>query len=254
MSKLIILNAKNATEVLPGTFQCELDTAYLSNIKAMALKSLTFVNNAPNVSSLNNVFTYEIDDVEFTETIDVEGYYTTDEVINLLVAKIQAQLDISSPGDVISITHDSITNKISILNTGTATMKYIGSSGSLNESLGNKVDSAVIPAGTTYIFTGDPDFLGLKSVTVSIRSKTPKTILNASSNKALHTNSLGMVPVTVPYLALQTFTQPDIKASSVVFDYEEDLTQLQFKLRDQNGNILPNTKDSLAIELVVWHI
>ena len=97
MSKLIVLYAKNASEIKPGTYQCDLDTTYLSNIKAIALKTLTFINNEYNLftsgTNQNNEFKYEIDSVEFTETIIVAGYYTTQQVIDLLVAKIQGWSD-----------------------------------------------------------------------------------------------------------------------------------------------------------------
>ena len=244
MSKLVVLYAKNSREVSPGTFQTDLDTGYLSNIKAMAMKTLTFTNNEPNIRSSNNVFSYEIDGSPFTETLP-EGYYTLQQTLDALITEIQAQLDISSPGDVISMTISDITSKVSILNTGAATMKYLGSTAdSLNIAIGNIVDTAVIPAGTTYDMTGFSDLIGLKSATCSIQSKSPKTILNKTDIKAIHTNSLGVVPCTVAFGSLQTYINPDLAASAITFDNSEDLTQIHFKIRNNICSVIVNTRDS----------
>jgi hypothetical protein len=256
MSKLIALYAQNADQASPGTYVTQLNTAYLSNVRALALKTVTFVNNLPNIFTAgdrqNNEFLYEIDGTPFTATVAVEGYYTAQEVIALLVLAIQAQLDISSPGDVISAQIESYSGKVSFLNTGVAVMTYLGSTGLLNQLLGNTEDSPPVPADDLHVFGSLPDLIGLKSATVSIKSKSPKTILNRSSQKMIWTNSLGMVPCNVSFGQLQTWEQQDLDASRLTFDQPEDLTVIQFKIRGDDGKILLDQTEHLAIELKVW--
>ena len=255
-SKLIILYGKNATEISPGTYQTNLDTRDLSNVNAIALKTTTFMNLQYNIfadgNQKNNTLSYEIAGAPFTYEIPISGYYTTTEVLNLVIAGVQAQLDINSPGDVFSSVIGQYHERVEFLNTGVATMKYNGETGNLNDILGNPIQSDVIVANTVFICSQFADLRGLKSVTISIKSKSPKTILNKTNLKPIHTNSIGVVPVTVGFKSLQTYTNPDIAGSSVHFSSSESLTQIQFKIRNDAGYVISNVKDSLVIEIAVW--
>jgi hypothetical protein len=131
-------------------------------------------------------------------------------------------------------------------------MTYEGSTGPLNQLLGNTLDSVSVAAGTPYIFNSLPDMIGLKSVTISIKSKSPKTILNSSSSKMIWTNSLGMIPCDVAFGQLQTWEQQDLDAAMLVFDQPEDMTSLQFKIRGDDGKILLDQTAHLVVELKVW--
>ena len=255
MSRLVLLYAKNANETSPGTYTTQLHARFLSNITSVGMKSATFLNLLPNIFTSgdhqNNEFDYTIDAAPFTATIAVEGYYTVTEVIDLLVIAIQAQLDISSPGDVVSTGVNDFTGLVQFTVTGSAIMTY-ESSGSLNQQLGNVVDSGNIAAGVSYEFTEHADLRGLKSVTISIKSKSPKTLLNLNSDKSIYTNSLGMIPVNVGYQELQGFQQEDLMASRLIFTSPEDMTSIQFKARGDNGDVLTGLTDSLVVELKVW--
>ena len=256
MSKLLVLYANNADENVPGTYTTQLNTSYLSNVRAVAIKSATFVNNLPNIFTSgdrqNNEFLYTIDGSPFTATVAIEGYYTVQQTIDLLVTAIQTQLDISSPGDTVSAQIEDYSGKVSFTVTGVAVMTYTGSTGLLNQLLGNTEDSGNVAASTKYIFNKLPNMIGLKSATISIKSKTPKTILNQSSTKAIWTNSLTLIPVDVGYGQLQGYINPDLIASRLVFDIPEDLTYLQFKIRGDDGKTLLGQTEHLAIELKVW--
>jgi hypothetical protein len=256
-SRLVRLYAKTARELSPGSFQCNLDSSQLSNVIGVALKTVTFRNNVYNIFSSgdrkNIDFNYSINGTPYTSSLTTgDGFYTTVEIMQLLKPLIQANLDIAAPGATVdSFNISTYTKKAQITVTG-ATMKYTADN-TLNITLGNTEDSGDVLTTVPYVFNTFADLGGLESVTVNVKSKSPKTILNPSPDKALYTNSLGVVPVNVAFGLLQTFSQPDLDASRVIFSYPEDLTQLEFKLRDTDGHLLLEQKNSLVIELMVWY-
>jgi len=256
-TKLIRLYAKNATEVNTGSFECHLDSAQLSNVLAISLKSAVFNNNVYNIftsgTRQNNVFSYELKTaVPETRTVSIpsEGYYTLTEILTIIAPLIETDIKTINAGDTFTMVKGAYSKKIEATLTGASTIAF-DALGSLNAVLGNTVDSGDLTAGT-YTFNSFPNLVGLESVTINLASKSPKTILNAASCKKRVTNSLGVIPVNVPFGATQTFTQPDLDTSMLVFSYPEDLTTMRFTVRDVDGNRLADQVNHLVIEVIVW--
>ena len=249
-SKNIRLYAKNCIEIRPGVYSASMDTSILSNLKAISLKACTFDNNVYNIFTdgirKNNDFTFRVLAPIHIVTINEGGFYSAQEIINILIPQIQAILEFHYPGTVFTMGIDSNKGKIYV-NNSDGLVIYL-SDGGLSRTLG--LTSEIIAAeGIQYVFQSFPVLRGLTSVTVSIRSKTPKTILN-TVNRAIHTNSLAVIPVDVPFLAQQNYINPDITENILTFNKTEDLTTTTISLRDPDGNILTNQSNSFLIELI----
>ena len=254
-STLIRLYAKNSTEVTPGAFECNLDSAQLSNVVAVALKTVAFRNYAFNIyaegEQKNNTFTVNVIGVgPITASIPESGFYTTQQVIDIIAPLIETGIKITYPADTFTMALNPNTNKVVATFGVSATLEF-PADGGLNELLGNTEVSPNL-INTTYEFNTFASLGGLETVTVNVASKSPMTILNVTNIKQRITNSLGVVPVDVPFGGLQTFTQPDLDAAMLVFSYPEDMTNIRFGVRDVNGHRLLDQKNHLVIELMVW--
>jgi len=246
-SKLLKLEAKASRVVEPGEYEVILRSRDLSSVKAMVLKTAVFLNNRYNVDEGQQDFKYFINAVEYTATVPSVGFYTIDQIIDIILPQIQAQSVIINPGNVSTMTLNEFSKKIEVTNT-ISTITYTG--GPLNLLLGN---TGTTVSGLDVGFADLPDLNGLNAGQIIIGSRNTKTIVHSSVDKLIHTNSVGLVPVDVPFGSLQVFTNPDLRGSIVYFDDPDNFQFLQFKIRDENGKILLGQDPHLLIELVCWY-
>jgi len=252
-SRLVKLSAEDSEEITPGTFRCRLDSSYLSNVTSVALKSCQVLNSEYNIrNDSERTFTYTILATQYEATLPQIGFYSASEIISIIEPQIQATLTGLFPSSVFTMEIGEYSKKIEVLETvGIVTYD---AEGGLNTLLGNTVSTNVLP-GVTQVFDSFPDLNGTDLFQIILTSKTPKTILNSSAEKLLHTNSLGMVPCTVPFGSLQGFTNPSIEGSRVIFDHPEELILISFKVRNGRGDVLLNQKPHLKIELAItWSV
>lgn len=255
-AKLIRLFAGQANEQ-DGQFICNFNTSQLNNVSGISLKTCTFRNNHPNVfgvgeSSSNGTFTYTVGAT--THTTDVAtGFYTLTELLALINPDLQTNVVAQNAGATAVLSLDAASGKVILTVTGTivADLVLIGAATNLNGYLGNKETITVSAAGTD-LFRDFPELGGLKFATVSVTTKSPQTILNAAANQEKHTNSIGAIPVTVPYLAMQAFTDPSPADSLLTFNPPEHLREVRFTLRDSFGRRVKSQGLSLGIEMLVW--
>jgi len=257
-SRLVRLFAGTASELEEGKYTCNMDTRDLSNVRALAMKTCTFRNNVYNIftsgPNKNNVFEFEIiADGTYNVTVPLDGFYTAQQLIDIVREGIETRLKIIEPSAVVNMSVNEYTKKIQI-EIGVVLQQVVlhGTAG-LNRTLGNKENSGSISGfGDIYHFDSFASLGGLTHVTVSLRSKTPKTILNSSPLEFLYTNSLGVVPVTADWGRLQEYIQPDLGDAVVKFTDDETLTDLQFTVRDPYGNLLQEQATDFMLELTVF--
>jgi hypothetical protein len=258
--KLIRLYAGQAERVKDGVFRTNFNTAMLNNVRAVSLKTCTFRNTSPNIhaddlygnSPLNdNVFSYLVGATQHSTTVVQSGFYTLTEVLNLINPDLQTNFVAQNPGATAVLSLDPISGKVILTTTGAVlqpiTLQY--SLHSINALLGNTQTETVTT--NPYTFTDFPSLSGAKLVTISVKTKSPQTILNADVNKERHTNSIGAIPVNVPYLVLQTFTDPAPADSMLVFSYPEDLRRVDFSIRDEFGRPLLSQDLDFSVEMIV---
>lgn len=253
----IRLYCRNCIESRPGRYTAVMDTAELSNLKGIAIKACTFDNNVYNIytegSRKNNVFNFEVlGSATGSVTIAESGFYSASQLIAIIQPVIEAALQVVVPATTLTMAIGANNSKIEYtISSPGVTLLLPGALGfgGLNLTLGNTIDSGNITSAAKYTSNTFTNLRGLRSVTVSIKSKTPKTILNTNA-KPIHTNSLAVIPVTVPYLSQQTYINPDISNSILLFSNAEDLTSTQISLRDPDGNVLEDQSNALLIELI----
>ncbi len=247
-SRLIKLIGKQATEISPGSFQARMDSTLLSNIKAVALKSVAFANLRYNVrTGISDTFRINANATNYDFVVPA-GFYSITQVLTYLQGVIQTQLTALFAGTVLTMILDPATKKIIVKNT---IGSVIWGGGNLNPLLGN-TSNQTSPANTNTQFIDFADFNGLDSVQITIKTKSPKTILNATGEKLKYTNSLGTVYVEVGFGEIQTWYASDLDGAKLIFGYPENLDIIEFKLRDSTGEVIENIKDHLIIELIIW--
>jgi hypothetical protein len=245
-NKLIRLYAGNATEIEDGKYTTSLDVGVLTNVVAVALKTITFRNNVYNVNEYNNIITFEaaVGPTIINASVEIPvGQYSISQLLPILVPLIDAEL-ITFPATV-TLVLNPITLKIEYTITGADYIIFEPSS-----ILGIPTITSPSTSGT---FDNLPGLGGLSSVTCNIRSKEPFSILNLTPTKNLYTSSLGVIPVNVPFGVLQTYSQNDLNDTMLTFSSSNDMKQLQFVLRDVNGKIITQQKNDLVVELMVYY-
>lgn len=257
-TKLIRLWSEQASEDV-YKFYTNFNTAQLNRISGISLKTCCFRNTHPNIFAedewpahpLNNdVFSYTVGGTTHTITIATTGFYTLNEVFTELNPQLQIDYAAQNPGGtaVLSI---GPRGKVICTITGAvaASLTFNGSKSNLNGYIGNTKDLSISAAGVA-VFDSFPELGGLKMATVSVKTKSPQTILNADPNKERHTNSIGAIPITVPWKAMQSFIDPSPLDSMLRFDPPEHLRQVQFVIRDELGRIVRSQGLSFGVEMV----
>lgn len=251
-SRLIRFWAGNATEVSDGVFRCQIQDASLQNITGVSLKTAQFSNNVYNIQEgKNDGVSFKIDVGATQQVLLSPGYYSAGQIASTLVSLIQPVLDGASPGSTIAISLNPITQRLESTATGVAwswevdtANAYIG--------LDPNNPSPTLADGTLYQFPFFANLYGLESVTISVQSQDPKTLLNTGPSAYLATNSIGVVPVNVPFGALVAYEQFSLHDAIVDFRGYQNMTSLQISIRDVNGNGVPNQGNHLLVEIMVY--
>jgi hypothetical protein len=248
-SRLVKLSSNAARVDEDGGFSAKLSPGQMQNVQGLALKSATFLNNVYNVSADDLVFNFEALLVPYTASLPEPGFYNIGQIIAIIEPLVQTELQGPFPGTVVSMKVGEFSKKIEI-SISIGIVRF--GPGPLNTLLGNTEELQILSSPNFTAVQTLPDLNGLDLGQIVVSTKTPKTILNASAGKTLWTNSVGMIPVDVPYGALQTYTNPSLQGSKVIFDHPDSLSVISWKVRDKNGVVLADQGPHLTIELVVW--
>lgn len=250
-SKLVRALAANMTETEDGVFLCQMNDPAMQNARGIALKTVIFCNNVYNIQTdVNDQFVVTINGGSIATTAIPAGYYSATQMATFMQTKIQALLDSQAPGATITVTFNTTTYKLEST-VDTADMTYEDSLANTTIGL-NNASSGTITAGDTYAFPSFPDLTGLKSATISVKSQDPKTFLNSSLFQGLWTNSIGVVPVDVPFGRMVIYKQFSLADSICDFRAPQDLQHLQISIRDQNGAGIPLQQPHLLVEMMIY--
>jgi len=246
-NKLVRLYANTAAENINGVYSCYLDAKPLANVNAVALKSCSFRNNVYNVIDFSlNVSVFEGVSNVVGDVVIPDGQYDITQFLAILKTNSDTLISGLPGTSTIAYTLNPVTYKIDYVLSGDATsIQFIGT----NDIVGLTETTTLSLSGS---FQSMPDLGGLTHVTISLKSKSPFTLLNKTSTEALYTNSLGVIPVNVPFGLMQTFLQPDLDSAALQYSHPNNLEDIQFVVRDPVGNVLTQQKD-LCVELMIWY-
>lgn len=255
-AKLVRLFAGQAADH-DGQYICNFNTSQLNNVSGISLKSCCFRNSHPNIfgvgeDSPNNVFSYSVGLTAHTTEV-ATGFYNLSDLLGLINFDLQLNFAAQNPGATAALSLDPISGKVVLTTTGAivAQLVLLGSVATLNGYLGNKKAISIAVAGTD-LFRDFPELGGLKFASLSVTTKSPQTILNMAANQEKHTNSIGSIPINVPYLAMQSYAEASPLDSMLTFNPPEHIRECKFTLRDEFGRRVKSQGLSLALEMLVY--
>lgn len=224
-------------------------------------KSVSFDNNAYNIYTTgafkNNVFNWDVDDsgaitVE-SHTITEGGYYSAQQLIDILQPLIEASLQVVAPGVTLLMEIGLYSKKIEYTLSGVGVELILGGTtgiGGLNEALGNNVDSGNI--GTTkYISDSLPQLAGLQNSYIHSTTLAEGNLVDGDVE--IH-DVIAEVPVNVPFSSRVYYESQDDELDSINYDSLRNFDSINISLRDINNNIIELNGGNLIIVLKIYYI
>jgi len=208
------------------------NTAFLSRCIGMRVISGSFMNQTPNLNSINAnlTLTYDYNGGGDATIVLTEGQYTLSEIMSLLQSNLR-----TDTGNVnITVTQEAYTDKVIVATNDANTIKI--KTGSLGSSIGFSSDSSDATSVTANTIS---ELGGLQILYIHSSNVAPRNGLYGSANLNSNlVNHLFGVPVNVPYGSRQTFNND----TGYVLDFIDikDLRQIELTLRDGDGNELTN--------------
>lgn len=230
-----------------------------NNIVRISCKSVTFPNNGYNIHTSgalkNNVFNFEVPlDTTYTYTLTEEGFYTTQELINILLPVIQQAVDITDPTNIVSMTQSSVSGKIAFsVSKNTVALQFPGllGFGGLNLALGNTIDTGIIINTNPATLSETPDLYGLKNVYVHSLTLADGNLVDGDVENH---NILAEIPVDVPFGQICYYRANDVELESVNYTSVRNFDNIQITLRDLNNNIIKLNGGKVIITLKLYYL
>ena len=216
----------------------------LQNISKMFIQSVCFPHVIYNIrTGINDTLIGTTDGVSFDEIVIAEGWYDIDQLITVLEAEIEA-----NKSGTATITLDDNTCKLNFLYTGDnyqllakgkeASAGYGGSAVSnLSPNIGIINNTAL---SASYDADCPPDLRGVKQVFLHSRTIYAGRAVghHVDTNESLNLSSVLAIPVDASFKQYQHFRPTTETEGSTIFPREKNFSQLEFRLRDEDGNLL----------------
>lgn len=231
-----------------------------NNILRVVLKSVEFPNNGYNIqtsgASQNNIFKFRISlDNDYSHTITQEGYYTTQQLIDILRPVIQARVDVFDPTNIVSMSINPYSKKIEYhISKNTVSYELPGDSGfgSLNIALGNTVPTGVIaynffPVQSALL----PDLYGLTDVYIHSTTLAEGNVVDGDVENH---DIIGNVPVIEPFGKIVYYNASDSELESINYDSVRNYDNITISLRDLENNIIKLNGGKTVVVLKVYYL
>jgi hypothetical protein len=231
-----------------------------NNILRVVLKSVEFPNNAYNIITSgvlqNNVFNFEIPlDTTYTHTITQEGFYTTQEIIDILLPVIQARVDAFDPTNIVTMEINPYSKKIQYhVSKNTVSLRFPGALGvgSLNTTLGNTVDTGIITeVGEPVQSALLPDLYGLTNVYIHSTTLAEGNVVDGDVENH---DIIGSVPVNTEFGQMVYYNAPDGELDSINYDSVRNYDNINITLRDLETNVITLNGGTTVVNLKVYYL
>jgi hypothetical protein len=235
-----------------ANFTCSFSNTILQNVRAVALKQLTFRHLINNLNAGNNtLYIYSGlgvgidigDGTGYEANLDIvlipEGQYNATELATVLTSTLNTQL---AP-NVFSVVLNSDDNyEISSSTTFIAILRH--PENTLGRLMGFSEDLNI-----TSVLLESQDLPQLSIPELYIHSSLSKS--HCIDAKGYLSDQLTVIPITIAYGGVQSYNSPDIHSDLVVYKTKQDITSITITLKDSRGYILDlgNQEINLLFEI-----
>lgn len=235
-------------------------------VKRVSFLSCVFTNSAYNIISkgtdTNNTFTFSIDRTGAPDVVQqslqiTEGFYDIDSLMAAVETKIQSFFTAEGLGETLTLTQDSLTNRVSatygkgIMITSSFSMNpNTDGSKSLWSMMGffpnlNEVVLYNVPLVADYV----PSLAGLRQVYLV------SDVLASGyqiDEKGKFQNVAINIPVTAPFGGVNVWECKQDSLCEITYPTPRNLQRVDFKLTDEDGSVVNLNGSSVKVELKVW--
>lgn len=229
-----------------------------NNIIRAVVKSVSFPNNAYNIYTSgpqkNNVFNFDIAGVgSYSVTIQEEGFYSTQQLIDIIKPQIQASLDVIDPTNILTMVIGDYSKKIEYsLSKLTASLDIpgLGGDGGLNSVLGNTSDFVVNGSSVTTS-QEVPDLYGLTNVYLH---STTLAEGNLADGDVENHDIITEIPVDVIYGQMVNYESRDDELDSVNYLSFRNYDNIKLTLKDLRDNIIQLNGGDFVVVLKIYYV
>lgn len=219
---------KNEQSNSNSDFSLSYDVKEIQNTIAIVVKHVSFPNVFYNVNALNNVFAFFNGVTVKTVSLPI-GQYNMSKFLTDLNALLAA--------DGLTITQSTLTNKLTITNTsGSNVTVYFDHLNSMYKLLGLSENANILNT-SSYNLLNLPALQGIQHVYINSASLSKANNM-VSPNTVQVTSSVVMVPVNVPFGQNVHYETQHEELDLINYDGVKDLSSIDIKLLDIEGNIL----------------
>jgi hypothetical protein len=261
-SKQVVLSGDSAQFGISNTDFTIALGENLQKISRVSLVSVSFPNNSYNINATgggtNNTYQYTTP-TGLTHTATVPaGFYTTTSLMAAIQTAMQAQFVTDGGGQTITFAQNVLTQNVEATYdqgvTGVPTLlleRVPGTTVSVWDMLGFDLSEGpfTLTSGTTVAATNLPALGGLKMAYLYSNTLCPG---NTFDVKGTQKNILAAIPITSQFGVSNVWECHVDELCSLVFKTTRDLQQIDFSLRDKNGNLLDLHGGNMFINLRVW--
>jgi hypothetical protein len=230
-----------------------------NNIVRVVFKSAEFPNNSYNIFTSgvfkNNVFNFRIAlDTTYTYTVTQEGYYTTQQLIDLILPSIQTAVDAFDPTNIVTMNVNLYSKKIEYyVSKNTVALEFPGTLGfgGLNIALGNTEDIFVVSGALPKQSAKVPDLYGLTNVYIHSTTLAEGNVVDGDVENH---DIIGNVPVKVEFGKMVYYDASDGELESINYESLRNYDNINITLRDLETNIIELNGGTTIVTLKVYYL
>jgi hypothetical protein len=219
------------------------------------VKSVSFDNNVYNIYTSgefkNNQFKWDINGIPYSYSVSPSGFYTAQELINILQPEIETALKGFDAGAVLTMVIGDYSGKIEY-STNTATASLVLDGGlELNSVLGNTALSSAILLGSPFTSQSLPALAGLQNVYVHSTTIGEGNLVDGDVENH---DVIAEVPVDAPWGSRVNYESRDDELDSVNYGSLRNFDSIEISLRDLQNRQIQLNGGNVVIVLKIYYL
>jgi hypothetical protein len=249
----VVLSSHQKISGENNSFIIDLKESYgLQQISHIAVESATVPNLEYNINSRNNRIFFQYGLSPAAPLDFQEGQYD----ITTLMSELKSKMDTVAGGLFFTITQDPLTRKISIVSSAATVFSFLPSSlgfpSTMYEIIGFVPGTTVIstPITPTVIAARLPDLGGTQTAFIHSQALASGSTVNSTGSISILTS----VPFhDVPFGAYGHYQTSDIELSKIRFSQPRNLSVVDIKVRDVDGNLLEISNSEVQVVIRCYY-